>query len=78
MRQRDIVVALLILLVLLVLLRRSKLVEIVESRFYPGAPGEKPSWQGKIGDVVEWGGKTWAWTEWPWAPGQGDWVEVAS
>ena len=76
MSQRDITIALLLVIVLAILLRGRKLLENVSSRWHPGAPGEKPDWQGKIGDVVDWGGKTWAWTEWPWAPGQGDWVEI--
>jgi len=75
MKQRDIVIALLILLLLLVIFRRSKLTEYVESKIlYYGKTGEKPPWQGKIGDVVEWGGKTWAWTE---SPLYGnDWFEI--
>jgi len=76
MRQRDIVILLLVLLALLVIFRRPKLIEQVESVFYPGQPGEKPPWKGKVGDVVEWGGRTWGWTEWPWAPGEGDWAPI--
>ena len=74
LKQRDVAIALLILLLLLVIFRRSKLIEHVESKIYYGKPGEKPPWKGKIGDVVEWGGKQWAWTE---SPVFGaDWFEI--
>jgi hypothetical protein len=78
MKDRDVVIILFVLLVLLAALRAAWMSpqERVRSRFTPGAPGSKPPYKGEIGDVVEWGGRTWGWTEWK--PGEGDWVLIES
>jgi hypothetical protein len=62
MEPKRITVILLIALLVLVLF---KIRTRVTSIWYPGQYGEKPPWRGKPGDVVEWGGKKWAWMESP-------------
>jgi len=62
MESKRIAVILLIALLVLILFRiRTR----VTSIWYPGKYGDKPPWQGKLGDVVYWGGKTWGWVESP-------------
>jgi hypothetical protein len=73
MESKRITLILLIALLVLILFKvRTK----VTSTWYPGNYGDKPPWRGKPGDVVYWGGKTWAWME---SPIYGnDWFEIGS
>jgi len=62
MESKRITVILLIALLVLILFRIRTRVTII---WYPGNYGDKPPWQGKLGDVVYWGGKKWGWVESP-------------
>jgi hypothetical protein len=57
------VVLLIILLAILAGLRGARAQEQVTSRVTYGRPGEAPPWRGTVGQVVEWGGTQWAWTD---------------